>query len=438
VRVSRVLLDRAAAVLIMGRLEQALAYVQIAERLFDPSAVSPEILNTLANVHRQIAENRLAPGTPPEQVAPEARFETREHHRAAAEYAIRHARAVVGDPAFADAWADSLFLAADSYDLGGEVTFAIRHFEEYVSQRPQDDPRRAEAMFRLGRAYQADLQPAMAVERFDDLRKHHGTSAWATRSLVPLARCYLALDRRQEAVHMLQEVLAGGSALDPAAQDYCDAVIELGRILHEAEDHRRAIERLTEALERYPDDPRLAEVRFRLGDSYRRLALEIDQELEGTATLTPARSRELQGRREAYLQQAASLYAAVKRDLEAADPLRLQRLEEDILRYSFLYVADCVFHLGDYERAIGLYEQVVGRYRSHVASMTALIQIVNCHTRLGDMERAGAAHRRALTHLASLPEKAFDTPDALMDRSAWERWLRSSPLGPIAMGPQSP
>jgi len=61
--------------------------------------------------------------------------------------------------------------------------------------------------------------------------------------------------------------------------------------------------------------------------------------------------------------------------------------------------------------------------------MTALIQIVNCYSYLGDTPRAQAAHRRALLRLEALPDEAFDASDALLDRAAWERWLKNMPVG---------
>ena len=61
--------------------------------------------------------------------------------------------------------------------------------------------------------------------------------------------------------------------------------------------------------------------------------------------------------------------------------------------------------------------------------MTALIQIVNCYSNLGDAARAQAAHRRALLRLDALPDEAFEASDALLDRAAWERWLKNMPVG---------
>jgi hypothetical protein len=62
--------------------------------------------------------------------------------------------------------------------------------------------------------------------------------------------------------------------------------------------------------------------------------------------------------------------------------------------------------------------------------MYALVQIVNCYAALGDEQRAAAAHHRALQRLKQLPDQAFATPEALLDRAAWERWLTNNPVGP--------
>ena len=77
------------------------------------------------------------------------------------------------------------------------------------------------------------------------------------------------------------------------------------------------------------------------------------------------------------------------------------------------------------------YDQIAGRFPKHHSSMTALIQIVNCYHRLGDFDRARTAHRRALVRLRELPDEAFNAPDALLDRAAWERWLENMPLEPV-------
>ena len=61
--------------------------------------------------------------------------------------------------------------------------------------------------------------------------------------------------------------------------------------------------------------------------------------------------------------------------------------------------------------------------------MHALVQIVNCYDRLGDVDAADIAHQNAMLRLRQLPDEAFEKTEALMDRAAWERWLESRPAG---------
>ena len=71
-------------------------------------------------------------------------------------------------------------------------------------------------------------------------------------------------------------------------------------------------------------------------------------------------------------------------------------------------------------------------YSSHHSSMHALVQIVNCYDRLGETRDADIAHHNALIRLRQLPDGAFRDPQSMMDRAAWERWLRDRPVGATA------
>ena len=107
------------------------------------------------------------------------------------------------------------------------------------------------------------------------------------------------------------------------------------------------------------------------------------------------------------------------------------RFDPQLLRYAYLYRADSAFELGRYAQAVEFYDQVASRFAKHHSSMTALIQIVNCYSNLGDESRAMTAHRRAQMRLEKLPEEAFSVDDALLDREAWERWLKNMPVGDL-------
>jgi tetratricopeptide (TPR) repeat protein len=432
--VARSLSDRHDAALTTGRLPEALEYILLAETFYEAGKVPQDTVFRIASTSRQLADNLIAdaraeqPGADLEDIDPALRFEAGQHHHRAGEYYVRHARSLAGRPGADEVWADSLWLAADSYDLGGWHDLSIAHFTEYVAGRSEADPRRPEAVFRLAQAHHAEMDFEAAVERYEQVLAEHPRSHVASRSHVPLARCLLALERRPEAQRQMIQVVSGRARLEPDALDYRDALIELGSLYYDNADFVGAIERLHEAVRRYPDDDRIHEIEFRLADSYRRQAIGLEPQL-GSPGLPPAERRRLENQRTDHLRTAAELFGDICADRGDAPPAAGDRLSEQAFRYACLYQADCAFELGLYSEAVDRYDEVATRFPRHHTSMTALIQIVNCYSNLGDAARARAAHRRAMLRLDELPDEAFEASDALLDRTAWERWLKNMPVG---------
>ncbi|MHC5001728.1 MAG: tetratricopeptide repeat protein [Planctomycetota bacterium] len=447
-RVAGVLTDRAAAALVSGRLELALSHLQVTAELYPETEVPGPIVEQLGAVHVEIAERildeALAGSARRERpvdradrdwasdlaaIPPEPAARAQAHLRDAGEAFVRHLRAVVGAPDGDEQWARSLWQAAWCFDNAGDPDLAIRHYREFLAGRPDDDPQRAGALLGLAQSLHALQQYGEAIAAYQELLAQFPTSNEAYRSYVPLARAHLAVEQPAEARQLLQDVVAGNRGLDPQAWEYGDALIELGKLLHHLGQTVPAIERLSEAVHRYPDDPRMPEVRYWLADSYRLRAIGLEAELERPTARDAVRREPLARARREALREAAMYFATVKADLASRDPAGLDRLQRDLLLWSFQYEADCVFRLGDYEQAVGLYEQVVRQYPEHHAALNALVQIFNCYTALDETDRALHAHDRAMARLARLPDSAFESDDALLDREAWQRWLASRPLG---------
>ncbi len=437
--VAQRLCDRHDAALAMGRMDRALEYVSIAESLFAVDAVPADVLIRLASTNRQMAENLLASAgevtgqaeqtTSIDDIDPAVRYEANRRFVQAAEDYIRHVAAETTQPMSEAEWGDSLWAAAECFDQGGEHRRAIEQFEKYLGSRPPDDSRKAEAMFRLAQAHQALMEYGEAAAAYELLLSDRTRSSFAARCHVPLARCYLALNRTDEARKTLDRVLTGESLLQPDANDYRDALIELGRLHHDQGEHVAAIERLTEAMERYPDDSRSAEIRYLLADSFRGNAQAIGQRLAEDTGLSPAENSRLASLRNEHLQRAEEIFGSIVIEHAPQPGKTIAASVEDLVRRAHLYQADCAFELGQFEHAVELYESASRQYSAGASSMYALVQIVNCYSALGDVERASAAHQRALLRLKQLPDTAFASPDSLMDRTAWERWLRNSPVG---------
>lgn len=444
-RLAESLCDRNDAALAQGNLERALDFAELAESLFASDHVPPSVLLRLATINRQLADDLIARGSPVEEDSPAAhvveaidpavRHEANVRYERAGNYFLRHAGADLssGEKSGPDA-ASSIWLAAECFDLGGRHDLAIQHFVKYLDVQPLEDPRRAQTLFRIAQAHHAQLDFEKAIIIYEQLVATQGRTEYAAQSYVPLARCFVAVNRVSDARHMLQQVLSGNRLLLPDAADYRDALLELGRIEHGAMEYAVAIGVLTEFLQRYAADPATLEVRYMLGDCYRSSAQAIRKRVDEDASILPAEVGRLNALSLEHLQQAEELFAQVSEAHREGKPV----FEQEMIRRAALYRADCAFELQQFERAVSLYDQAWRDYSGHQSSMYALIQIVNCYNAMGDQERAQSAHHRALVRLRQLPDDAFGAPDGLMDRAAWERWLEQNPVAPAARTAAAP
>lgn len=437
-RIAESLQDRHDAALASRQLDLALEYAEIAEQFFDAFEVPSSILLRVASTSRALADQAISVSFSEDRrdangdliIDFDLRREANDHFRRSGDYYIRHARSVAMRPDADKLWSESLWYGSDAYDLGGWHDMAIQHFNEYIGARATNDPRRAEVIFRLAQSHHAQLEYEAALENYLVVIANHPRSRFASSSFVPLARCYFVLERFSEAEQQLLQVISGQRFLEPDALEFRDALLEISNLYHDTDRFTEAIEHLNEMMQRYPDDDKLKTVMYMLADSYRGNAIQISRQLEDAARIPPSERRRLEEMRGTLFQMAITHYTKLCDAFEQVDQKRLNRLERDMLRRSYLYRGDCAFQIGEYELAIQLYDYSVRKYSVHHSSMYALVQIVNSYNELGMKARAQTAHRRALVRLKQLPDEAFSAPDSLMDREAWERWLENSPVAP--------
>jgi tetratricopeptide (TPR) repeat protein len=442
-RVAASLLRRAEDRMTAEDPQGTLRFVLRAEQLFSLSNVPPGVLRTLAEAHRMLAERTITESAEPgvelarqvRSLDPATREAVQRHYVAAAGYYARHASAVLLTNN--EAYVESLWAAALAYDAGGDYERAIATFREYIDGVP-DDPSatgrqatRGEARYRLGRAYQARGEHALAADVFEALladgESGGNVGQYAEDSHVPLAQAYLAddnADNDAQAKRLLEEALSGRLGGEGSVY-FHDALLELAALHHRTGEHLRAIERLTEALSRYPDDQEAPVLRYRLGDSLRQEAGAIERTLAREA-MPDAEIVALTEKREAHLLEALRLFGLVRDDLGREDAARMSESRRVALRNSYFFLGDCAFDLGDYESAVRHYETARERYSRDPASLVAMVQIVNAYVAMGQLDRAKAANERARRFYASLPEDAWEDPYLPMNRADWERWLDST------------
>jgi tetratricopeptide (TPR) repeat protein len=411
-----------------------------------------ELLLDFATTHERIAEQRKAfasgetqgeTAAPPDAsdatTAKARRLANQDaaiHFGKAGEFYRRHAKQVtVTNNA---RHGKSLWTAARSFDKAQRWDDAIKTYTHYIETRP-DDPRRLEAINHLGRALLADGQYQPAVDRFQTLLKEHPKSPQAHASLVPIARAYMGLDKRQRAAEALRRVVNDHPAIRPGSDTYRQALVELGKLYYrmgdqDGEKYVQAIETLNEAVTRYGDGPKGPSLRFLLADSYRRSVDVLSEKLKGE--LSQRKRLALQQEREDRLKQAQIFYDKVINQLEARPAESLSALEELYHRNAYFYQADCAFDRKQYELAIDLYKDAEQKWEDEPASLVALVQIVNAHCELGNYQEAGVYNSLALERLKQMPDEAFNQPGLPMSREHWEDWLRWTSERDLFSGPQ--
>ncbi|MFN0010992.1 MAG: hypothetical protein ACKVS8_05035 [Phycisphaerales bacterium] len=399
------------------------------DRILDP--VPPAVFLALGTTHKALAEQQLAEARTTEagqlsidQVSPVTQAEVKRHLLDAGAAYREHARLVlVTDDA---AHAESLWDAAACFDLAGDRESAQLCFGLY-SRRGDEDPRKAEAVFRMAQGFEAQRDYAAAAANYREL-VDLASGPVSLRSIVPLARCYFADDQPgndDDGEELLGQVLSGGT-VGPEAEVYRDALVELGERAHRVGRFPLAVEKLGEAVARYPDHDRFGVLTFKLADAKRLSAAEIDRELR--EALPQARREELERVRRERLTEAGEAFAAAAQILSAKDPRQTTPMDVLALRNSTFYQGDVAFEQRDFGRAIALYDTARQKYSTDPASLVAMVQIVNAYVAQRLWSEAITANERARQQLASLPDDTWNDPNLPMERKHWERWLDSGRL----------
>ncbi len=424
------------AELLVDRPGNALALGLVASDLLPGVAPTSPVLLRLASASRAEADRLRegAEGGDPGKLPPNDRIRVNRLLKNAADWFLAHGRHPATIALADGSDAASLWAAADCFDLGGWRENAAEGFTAFLRSVQPENLKRAEAQWRVAGILHAEGDFESAAQHYEAAIGVAPNGPFAVRSIVPLARALDAGGRSADAAVKLGSVLDGSFGLEPAADEYWDALDVLAAIVARKDDHARAVELLREALARRPDAPRVGELEFRQGESLRSLATTVRK--SSTGQLAPSKAEEIRTQWTTMFAEAESAYRRAVIALEARPPEARDGLSNDMLRNAHLHRADSVYEIGRFADAIEFYETVDRKYPEDAVSMVALIQIVNSCDAMQDAERAATAHRRAELRLAQLKDDAFLVGGGILSRDAWDRWLRNHPprAGVMASG----
>jgi len=339
-------------------------------------------------------------------------------------------------------YADALWRGIDAYDRAGNLLAAISALELFVAERP-GDALAPEALLRLGKTYQAAGMFEKSIAAYQKLQLLNPQTLAAIKSAVPLAQAYMSKGPAAfaDAERVLMSVIENNAQVTPDSNEFRQAVFELGNLFYRTGRFEDAVVRLDEFSARYPNDPRQGQLRFLMGDSYRKSAQLL---ADRAATLEQGKSPNVAGVTLSEQGKASALAGDTADQLELMvarrDRLRKSRdyfgevvdlfrndpprndVDKLYLKLSHFYRADAAFDLGEYEEAVRLYDAAAFRYQDDPSSLAAYVQIVNAYVALGRVDDARTANERARWMLRRMPGDAFEDAGVL-PRQYWEQYL---------------
>ncbi len=395
--------------------------VRSAERFAQMHArVAQQLLDELEENRRDIAERAV---TPDEQAWQQQHLEmiTAHFEQAGRQYQ-RVAKLAVGND---ELYGWSLWQAATCFDKAGNAEESITAWRRVYEER-RGDTLWPTGVFKLAQACQANGQFEEAIRYYEELRSVHPRHTSAFEGIVPLARCYLLREppEKEKARVLLQEILYDRT-LTPESPYFRQAMFVLGELNYEMGNYPEAINILTEAIDRYHDDPTLGKSMFLVADSYRKSGQHLDTELadlasDHSAAVVYEKQSDL---RRQHLEHAREYFDRAIKFYEQMPESRLDELGQLYLRHSYLNRADCLFDLGQYEEAARLYELAALRYQLTPTALTALMQVMNCQIKLEKPAAARAASERARWQLRKMSDDILAQDISSPRREDWEKWF---------------
>ncbi len=383
-------------------------------RVFHPLFARSRAAELSAEACRQWAESLLAQAeqSPPHQ-AEALRREARERLRRAAQFHMYLARLEVTTPSYSE----HLWQAAEAFLAGQDYRNAVTVLRSYLADQTRN--RHALALVSLGEALLALDKVDEALQAFDDCLTYHARDAATYRARLLAARAHIERGELDQAEALLRENLIG-ELLTPASREWRESLFALGQLEYVQGHYEQAAQRLSEAVERYPDVPQATEARFLAAQCSFRHAVAARRALGPQPGVQTAEQQQVRQ----WLVEAADAYARLLDDLEQRQQTHeLTALQQAVLRNCYFARGAAQFELGDYQSAIRAYRAATIRYQRQPEVLEAYVQMARAYRRLGQAREARTALEQAKVVLARLDAQADFGKTTNYTRDEWSRLL---------------
>ena len=310
---------------------------------------------------------------------------------------------------------EDLWHAADDYFHGQSYTHAARILEEYLHHEARRY--KALALLRLGQSLLAMNQTDQAVDILVECIEMHPRDAVVYQARIDCQRAYQLLGDREKAEQLLLANLTGDT-LTPRSTEWRDSIFALGQLLHDSGRYQAAIDKLEEAVTRYPDAPQALIARYTIARSFHRAAEEPARKARDAKTENERQKNRKQSNE--YLAAAMQNYLKVQRKITLSGHGDNRLLERTLLRNCYMMQGYVLFQLKQYEEARKAFANVSTLYQHEPFVLESFVHIANCWRRLNQPMKARGVIEQAKLVLQRLPRDADFKLATNFNRQQWD------------------
>ncbi len=316
-------------------------------------------------------------------------------------------------------YTDDLWNAAESASGGQDYRQAATLLELYLKNELRR--RRASALAMLGEAQLANGEPDKASVTLGQCIAGYPNDPACYQARILAAKAWIEQGDNAKAETLLQANL-DDSNLTPRSAEWRDSLFALGSLLEASGRNSEAIQRLNEAVARYPDSPQATEARYLIAQACQHLGQQAQQKLPADTIETLRATHESQMRD--YLSAAIERYEQLQTMLaERVEQGSADLNDQAILRNSRFALGASLFDLGRYEDAIRVYLKCSSAYRNEPEVLNAFVQLAACYRRLNRADDAQAAVAQAKAALARIKPDADFAMTTNYSRQEWGQVL---------------
>ena len=341
--------------------------------------------------------------------------------------------------------------SAQAYLAGRDFKNAARQFRTFLKTEPTEW--RAAALVGLGEALLSLNRLDDAIRQFQECIEFHSRDPAVYRARLLCSGALAQKTETDKAKQLLVDNLFH-SELKPNSVDWRDSLFKLGEIDYhegsltiartklEAYDRadanavknrmksleagsaslKRCIDRLREAVQRYPSAPQTTRAQYLLADAHRLSAILPREKMENATILTTrgALNKQMQGELAEALVIYSSLIDALTEQQGQHD---LTELEQVIQRNCYFIRGYVLLDLGRYEEAIEAYRNATTRYQHLPESLEAFVQIAGCYRHLERPVEARGTVGQAKDVLNRMDPDASYVQTTRFSREEWIQYL---------------